>query len=102
MQLKVYCDEENVSEEDYQTLLSETIYFQNEVEKDMRRLRIKSIDDKVYEKIPGQDFWVPKYEYQLRNWIKDYCEGQDKALPKGFSKMRKKQLYAIYFSIMKS
>lgn len=50
-------------------------------------------------KIPGKDFYVPGRSYELKKLIKDYCEENGKELPKNFDKMKKKQLYAIYFAI---
>jgi len=52
------------------------------------------------ENLFGRDFYVPRKAYELKDWIKNYCERNDKNLPNGFSKMKKKQLYAIYFNIM--
>ena len=64
-----------------------------------RRLE-KSIVEHKRKRIPGRDFYVPKYAYELKDWISDYCGKNNRPFPKNFSKMRKKQLYAIYFSIM--
>jgi len=52
-------------------------------------------------RIPGRDFYIPKYKHELKVWMREYCEKHNKPLPKKFHSMRKKQLYAIYFSIMK-
>ena len=63
-----------------------------------------SIDDKVkevsYERIPGRDFYLPKFKYELVDWLNKYCYAHNKPL-KNFHKMGKKQLYAIYFNIRK-
>jgi len=60
-----------------------------------------SVPEKVESRryIPGRDFYIPKHAYELREWVRDYCRITKKELPKGLSKMRKKQLYAIYFGI---
>lgn len=52
------------------------------------------------ELIPGKDFYIPQTRAFLKNWLRDYCEKTEKKLPKKFSKMKKDQLYAIYFNIM--
>jgi len=49
---------------------------------------------------PGADFYIPKYKYELVNWLYSYCKRTGKK-PKAFESMSKKQLYAIYFTIRK-
>lgn len=49
--------------------------------------------------IPGLDYYIPRSKWELIKWIEEYCEATGKQLPKRFSKMKKKQLYAIYFNI---
>jgi len=44
-------------------------------------------------------YWVPSYRWQLEEWLKAWSERTGKPLP-NLRKMTKKQLYAIYFSIM--
>jgi len=39
------------------------------------------------------DFWIPKYKYQLAEWLNDYYK------TKKFNKFNKKRLYAIYFNV---
>ena len=60
-----------------------------------------SVPEKVESRryIPGRDFCIPRFAYELRKWFIDYCRITKKELPKGLSKMRKKQLYAIYLNI---
>ena len=49
--------------------------------------------------IPGRDFYMPKHQYELKEWIGNYCKRNKKPIPKDFQKMKKKQLYAIYLDI---
>ena len=68
---------------------------QGDLEKSIKKLQV---DRK--KRIPGRDFYVPRYAYELKDWIKEYCERNNKDLPKKFSSMKKNQLYAIYFRLM--
>lgn len=50
---------------------------------------------------PSEVVYVPKYAYELRDLITRMCHDKDVEMPKGLSHMKKEQLYAIYFSMMK-
>ena len=41
------------------------------------------------------DFWIPKYKYQLAEWLNNYYK------TKKFNRYKKKRLYAIYFNVRK-
>jgi len=84
--------------------LAESIYFEQKAEKLIKESKLeKSVYKKPKEKrkrVPGTAFYIPKHAYEVRDWIREYCEKNNKPLPKRFSKMRSEQLYAIYFKLM--
>ena len=108
--METTCKSQDVNEsdliygcEDVTLEIAENIYRQRRAEQIIKKKGLEKTVLKKHRKkkrIPGRDFHIPKYAYELKDWITNYCEKSDKPFPKNFSKMRKKQLYAVYFSIM--
>lgn len=46
-------------------------------------------------------YWIPQYKYQLVEWLNTYYYATKSIFPTNFSRMRKKQLLAIYINIRK-
>jgi len=44
-------------------------------------------------------YWVPTYRWQLEEWLRDWAKRTGNPLP-GLRKKNKRELYALYFSIM--
>jgi len=47
-----------------------------------------------------KEIYIPRFSYELKEFIKKYCKTKHKVLPNNFYHMKKKQLYAIYFNLM--
>ena len=47
----------------------------------------------------SRNYWVPRYRWQLEEWLRDWAKRTGRSLP-GLGRKNRKQLYAIYFSVM--
>jgi predicted nucleic acid binding AN1-type Zn finger protein len=76
---------------------ADKIFRKRELEKLVKNAELNNKERK--KRTPGGNLYIPIFTYELKDFIKDYCEKNNKELPKNFPHMKKNQLYAIYFNL---